>query len=311
MLTLLCSGQGRQHAGMFDLTGDVAAAADLFEHARRLLGNDPRSWIRTASRDALSDNRTAQILCTLQAVSAAVALADIWPEQRCVAGYSVGEVAAWHVAGLLAADDALDLIAERARIMEAARISEQGMLSIRGLAQPVVEDLCASREAAIAIVNPGNVFVLGGERSALHAIADAAIEKHAERVVPVDVKIASHTYLLKEASQAFRATLAALKLKEVPLWQTRLFSGVDGSAVLSPAQGLEKLALQLSHPIQWAACLEACVEAGSRAFLELGPGRALTDMVASTYPHLAARSLDDFHSLHGVRDWLRRVLETD
>jgi [acyl-carrier-protein] S-malonyltransferase len=76
--------------------------------------------------------------------------------------------------------------------------------------------------------------------------------------------------------------------------------------VLNGPAAVGKLASQLSQPVQWAACLEACVEAGVDVFLELGPGRALAEMAASAYPGVAARSVDEFKSLDGVRAWLAR-----
>jgi [acyl-carrier-protein] S-malonyltransferase len=70
---------------------------------------------------------------------------------------------------------------------------------------------------------------------------------------------------------------------------------------------VHKLALQISRPIQWAKCLDGCIEAGAVAFLELGPGRALADMAAGAYPHIPARSVDDFRSVKGIVDWLSRL----
>jgi [acyl-carrier-protein] S-malonyltransferase len=49
------------------------------------------------------------------------------------------------------------------------------------------------------------------------------------------------------------------------------------------------------------------VEAGARVFFELGPGHALADMAAGSYPGMTARSFDDFRSLQGVRAWLQRA----
>jgi [acyl-carrier-protein] S-malonyltransferase len=49
------------------------------------------------------------------------------------------------------------------------------------------------------------------------------------------------------------------------------------------------------------------VEAGARVFFELGPGRALAEMAAGSYPGMTARSFDDFRSLEGVRAWLQSV----
>ena len=84
----------------------------------------------------------------------------------------------------------------------------------------------------------------------------------------------------------------------------RLFSGIDGTSVLDIPAGLDKLAAQISHTVQWAACLEGCVEAGASGFLELGPGRALAEMAATAYPTIPARSAEDFRSVDGARAWL-------
>ncbi|MBN3787414.1 malonate decarboxylase subunit epsilon, partial [Burkholderia sp. Ac-20353] len=92
-----------------------------------------------------------------------------------------------------------------------------------------------------------------------------------------------------------------------PLPGARLVSGIDGASVLDVADGLDKLARQIAEPVEWAACLAGCVEAGATAFLELGPGRALAEMAAGAYPALPARSLADFRSIDGVTSWLARV----
>jgi [acyl-carrier-protein] S-malonyltransferase len=306
-LAILCSGQGGQHPGMFDLTGPALVAAGLFEHAQSLLGHDPRTWLRNASPETLRENRKAQLLCTLQALSAMALLADALPQRRCVAGYSVGEVAAWGVTGLFGPCQTLDLIDLRARAMDAASPPDAGMLFIRGLPRVAIEALCNGREAAIAIVNPGDAWVVGGTNSALAEIATDAHRQGAVRVTPVAVNVPSHTYLLAEAASNFASSLSHAALAPALPSGTRLLSGIDGSVVLNPLDGRRKLAVQIAQPIQWAACLESCVEAGASAFLELGPGRALAEMAASAYPQLPARSLDDFRSQQGVLDWLARV----
>jgi [acyl-carrier-protein] S-malonyltransferase len=305
-LAILCSGQGGQHAGMFALTGACPAAQALFSQAETLLGHDPRSWVSGVEASALHANRTAQLLCVLQALCVATALGEALPRQRCIAGYSVGEVAAWSVAGLFVPRDALALTAARAEAMDAARRGMQGMLFIRGLSRVVIETLLAEQDAAVAIVNPGDAFVVAGSQSALQSVAAAAQRQGAARVVSVGVEVASHSPLMREASAAFREQLAHVSVAATPASGTRLFSGIDGAVVLNGPSAVGKLASQLSQPVQWAACLDACVEAGADAFLELGPGRALAEMAANAYPGVAARSVDEFKSLEGVRAWLAR-----
>lgn len=308
-LAILCSGQGPQHPEMFTLTGDAPEAAGLFAHAGTLLGGrDPRAIVRQDRNEALYQNRVGQILCTLQALAATSILRDAWPRKLIVAGYSVGEVAAWSVAGLLDATTTLDLVARRAETMDAASIPGDGLLFVRGLSRGVIEDLCSSHDVAIAIVNPGDAYVLGGAGKALDALAEKAVAIGAARVVRVAVNVASHTSRLAAASAEFGKILDRTSVKPKPSIGARLFSGIDGSSVLDIPLGLDKLAEQISHTVQWATCLEACVEAGASTFLELGPGRALSEMATAAYPAIPARSLEDFSTLTGLRTWLARVI---
>lgn len=304
-LAILCSGQGRQHPDMFALTADVPEVADLFTHASALLGGrDPRQIVRTETEEVLYRNLIGQVLCTLQALAAAIALRAALPGRMTVAGYSVGEVAAWGVAGLFSAADTLDLVARRAEAMDAASPGEDGLLFVRGLSRSAIERLCEKHDAAIAIVNPGAAYIVGGSRAALRALAGDAAALKATRVAVVPVEVASHTSRLARASDTFRDSLRHVRLMRAPTDGLRVLSGVDGTPVVDAGAGFDKLAAQLSRTVQWGDCLQGCVEGGATAFLELGPGRALSDMVAGAYRDIPARSLEDFRTLRGVEQWL-------
>jgi [acyl-carrier-protein] S-malonyltransferase len=304
-LAILCSGQGLQGPRSFALTGGASEAAGLFAHAAGLLGGaDPRALVQSADASALHRNRTGQVLCVLQAVAAAAALRAAWPDRLIVAGYSVGEVAAWSVAGLVEATATLDLIARRAEAMDAASDPHDGLLFVRGLSRAAVDTLCAQHDAAVAIVNPGDAYVLGGDR--LEALAEAATQAGARHVARIAVAVAAHTPRLVPAATAFRRQLDTVGVAARPHAGVRLLSGIDGSIVLDIRDGLDKLAAQIAQTVQWQACLDSCVEAGATVFLELGPGRALAEMAAGAHRERAARSLDDFETLQGVRAWLAR-----
>jgi [acyl-carrier-protein] S-malonyltransferase len=305
---ILCSGQGPQHPAMFTLTGAAPEAADLFAHAAALLGGrDPRALVQTAQPAELHHNREGQILCALQALAAAAMLRTAWPPRLIIAGYSVGEVAAWGVAGLMDPRNVLDLVARRADAMNASSAPGDGLLFVRGLSRQAVDELCQRNGAAVAIVNPGEAFVIGGAGAALDALAEAAKGLGAARVVRIGVTVASHTPHLAAASVAFRRTLAETPVRRGLNAGVRLFSGIDASPVLDIGAGLDKLAAQISHTVQWAACLDGCVEAGASAFLELGPGRALTNMAAEAWTGLPARSLEEFRTPQGASAWLARA----
>jgi [acyl-carrier-protein] S-malonyltransferase len=305
-LAILCSGQGRQHPEMFALTGGAPKAANLFEHAATLLGQDPRDFVRSESSDALHHNRAGQILCTLQALAAAAVLGEAMRGRIIVAGYSVGEIAAWGVGGLLDPADTLALVARRAEVMDAATQPGDGLMFIRGLPRGEIDRLCEKFKAAVAIVNPGDAFVIGGSRGVLQAIAGEANAMRATKVVDLPVEVASHTKRLVAASAAFRESLRGISVAFPPAAGTRVLSGIDGSPIISVETGLDKLAAQISQTVQWASCLQGCIEAGATAFLELGPGHALSAMAEGAWRDIPARSLENFRSLQGACAWLAR-----
>ncbi|TCU71194.1 [acyl-carrier-protein] S-malonyltransferase [Bradyrhizobium sp. R2.2-H] len=308
-LAILCSGQGGQHRDMFALTGDAPEAAPLFAHAATLLGGrDPRDFVHAESDDALHRNRAGQVLCTLQALAAAAALGDAIPPDAIIAGYSVGEVAAWGVGGLFDATATLDLVARRAEAMDAATRAGDGLIFVRGPSRDEVDRLCERHGTAVAIVNPGDAFVVGGGREALSEFARDARAMHA-RIVALPVEVASHTERLAAASAVFRQTLHEASVIFPPRTGARILSGIDAAPVVSPETGLDKLAAQISRTVQWADCLQACVEAGATGFLELGPGHALSGMAAEAAHGVPAHALDDFRSLQGVRTWLTRHVD--
>ena len=230
------------------------------------------------------------------------------PDRLIVAGYSVGEVAAWGVAGLTTMTDTLDLMARRAEAMDAATLPGEGMIFVRGLPRDAIDRLCERHDAAVAIVNPGDAFILGGSRARLKALAADAKAMNAARVVDVPVEVASHTRRLAKASTEFRDKLSHLAVA-LPRAGIRLLSGIDAAPVIDVKTGLDKLAAQISQTVQWADCLQACIESEATVFLELGPGGALSEMVAGAYSRVPTRSMDDFRTLDGVRAWLTTHLD--
>ncbi len=302
-VALLCSGQGTQHREMFRLTADLPAAAGIFSAARDALGSDPRTFVSTASETSLHANRTAQILCVTQALAAATMIESALTRRAIVVGYSVGEVAAWGIAGLLSPHATVDLARIRAEIMSAASRSDDGLGFLRGLPRERVEALGSRYGVEIAIVNPGDAFIVGGSRASLLAFFEAALAAGATRAGLLPVSVASHTSRLEEAVAPFRDAINAHEPKR-PDRSRALLSGLDGSAVLDIESGVDKLARQLSATVRWDICLDAAVERGASRFLELGPGRALAEMAASAYPTIPARSTEDFRSAAGVCAWL-------
>lgn len=304
-IAILCSGQGAQHRDMFALTGALPEAEPVFAAAARHLdGIDPRAFVREADDAALFSNQAGQVLCCTQAIAAWTALGGLAAARVIVAGYSVGELAAWCCAGMLDTTGTLALAATRARHMDAAAAGlHAGLVAIVGLRRDRIDPMLRNYGCEPAIINGADSLVVGGSDEALEALCAQARASGASRVVRLRVAVPAHTSLLSGAVSGFRKALLDAATRPP---RHALLSGIDGDRVHDVASGCDKLARQVAQTIDWSACLSHCVEARAVAMLELGPGGILARLASASTPGLDIRALEDFRSIDGIRDWLRR-----
>jgi len=305
-VAILCSGQGDQHAGMFDLLADCVDAEPVFATAAKHLGSDPRRLVREAPTDILFNNRVAQILCCTQALAAWTALGEARPVRAVIAGYSTGELAAWGCAGMFDVEATIRLAERRATIMDAVAPSDGGLAGVIGLRRDKLDPLLKKYKLEIAIINDIDSFVIGGRVDALDASCQKALASGAKRAVRIRVTVPSHTKLMAAAVEPFAKELREMAPRS-PRGSYRLLSGIDGAIIWNLEAGCEKLARQICTPVNWAACLQGCREVGAELVLELGPGTALSRMAAPLFSASRVRSTEEFRTLSGLRTWLSRI----
>ena len=303
-LAILCPGQGGQHPGMFDLAlSDPATAAALAGWGvERAAGLAPQAL--PASPEALHDNRIAQPLVVAATLAMWQALRADLPMPALVAGYSIGELAAYGVAGALAPADVVGLAGQRAALMddcvEPGR--PHGMLAVSGLEETALQSLLPAGALHIAIETGEASFIVAGLRDALPGL-EAECEQRGVHATRLPVKVASHTPLMHAAAGSFRPLLETATWSEPAL---AMLSGTSANPVRQRDEALQALTEQIETRIRWSACMDAIAEAGVTVALELGPGAALSRMLRERHGHIEARSASEFRSLAGLAGWLRR-----
>ncbi|MFL9925947.1 acyltransferase domain-containing protein [Herbaspirillum lusitanum] len=309
-LAILCPGQGGQHAGMFDLArGDAKAAAFLDACGLDQLLAQPLAEV-LGNENLLFANRQAQPLLVAAQLALWQALAspisDVFGQPALVAGYSIGELASYGVAGVLQPLPAVRMAAQRAQLMDEAQACggdpDQTLMSVGGMLLEEAQAILNARHAHLAIQTAEDSLVAGGARQALQA-AEPLLQAAGARTGWLPVSIASHTPLMQAAQAPFLHLLAQADLQAPSL---PLLAGVTAQIVTNAQQAEDLLAQQLSHPILWSACMDACAEHGITVALELGPGSALSRMLRERHPHIECRSVSDFRSVQGALSWLQR-----
>jgi [acyl-carrier-protein] S-malonyltransferase len=293
-LLILCPGQGGQHAAMYDLARSDPHGAALLEQLAPQLPDpsNPAAWF---------SNRSAQPAIVACGLATWEALRRDCPPPALVAGYSIGELTAYGVAGALPPGRTVLLAAQRAALMDAcvAPGSPQAMLAISGRRIAALRPLLAAHGFHIAIETGEDACIAGGA-----AANAAAIALPGARIAPLPVAVASHTPYMRAAVEPF----AVLLEKEAfGALQAPVLAGINAMPVRDKDAAIERLSHQLAETIRWDECMDACAEGGITAALELGPGSALSKMLSARHPAIDCRSVADFRSLEGVRRWLERV----
>lgn len=291
-LLLLCPGQGGQHGAMFDLARTVPAAAALLDAC----------GLAATGSGMMFENRVAQPAIVGATLAMWEAIRHRVPAPSLVAGYSVGELSAYGVAGALDPLDTVRLAGIRASLMDAAARAPQALVAIGGLHSERSRALARAGGFEIAIVTGDDSCIAGGLESALAAL-EQAVASAGGRLQRLPVGVASHTALMAPAVTPFAEALAATPFN---VGFCPVLSGIGAERIGDKPRAVDTLSRQLSQTIVWSECMDAAAEAGMTVALELGPGAALARMLQQRHPHIACRSVADFRSLDGIVAWLDR-----
>jgi len=255
----------------------------------------------------LFSNRMAQPLIVAATLATWTALGSAVAQPAIVAGYSVGELTAYAVAGSLAPSDAVRVAGQRAGLMNACRegAPPQALVAVSSVAVAAVEALARPLGFHPAIENGEDSLAVGGPASSREALLEA-VAAAGGRATVLPVELASHTPFIQCAVDPFAALLEEQGLLDP---QAPVVSGISAEPVHDAGKAIAHLSRQLAEPIRWKDCMDALAEASVTVALELGPGSSLTRMLQARHPQIACRSVADFRTLDGVRAWLARHVE--
>ncbi len=297
---LVFSGQGTQGPGMLPWLESVPACQPVLAAMAEWTGRDWRDGLADAPRR--SRNTFAQPLITGTALAAWAALASALDERpAAVAGYSVGELAAYACAGVFTVQTAIALAVQRASLMDAAVLGlDTGLLSVSGLGVAQVLQAQPALECAIEIGADQGIYA--GEVSALTA-GEHALTAQGALCKRLEVRVASHSHWMASAAMGFAAQLEAMSFARP---HAALVLNATGASSRDPQTLRRALSAQIDHTVQWSACMDALAEQGVACVIEVGAGSTLSKMWNQRHPEIPARSLEEFRDVAGAARWMER-----
>ncbi len=279
-------GQGAQKVGMGKAAYEASPEAKLaFDEADRTLGGEPLSKLCFEGPEAslmLTTNTQPAVLATSIALLRGLG-------ERCdfVAGHSLGEYSAHVCAGTFAFGDALGVVRTRGALMQdAVPVGQGAMAAVMGLDRAAVERVCT--EVASGVCEPVNYnsaqqIVIAGSAPAI-AEAREKIKAAGGKAIALPVSAPFHSSLMRPAEDRLAPHLGAIAFRDpsVPV-----YANVDAEPVTTAAAAKEKLLKQVSRAVRWEESVQRMAQDGASLFVEIGPGKVLTGLIARIAPDVA------------------------
>lgn len=276
-------GQGSQSVGMLSaLATEYPQVTATFQEASDTLGQDFWKLVQEGPAEQLNATENTQPAL----VAAGVAVWRVWQAAGgarpvVMAGHSLGEYTALVCAGAMNFAEAVRLVAERGKAMQAAVPTGEGaMAALLGLDDAAVENLCAQATQGGEIVSaanyngPGQV-VVAGSHIAVARVMDLAREAGARRAVKLTVSVPSHCALMEPAVERLKGLLQAARLTPAAI---PVIQNVDAAAHDTVEAVRDRLIRQLSHSVRWTESVRRMADLGVNRVIEAGPGKVLAGL---------------------------------
>jgi [acyl-carrier-protein] S-malonyltransferase len=273
-------GQGSQKIGMAEAVQELPGARQRFEQASALLGRDllaicsdgTTGGPATGELGDLNDTRNTQpALFVIESL-----LADGLKAQgrtaQVVAGHSLGELVALHVAGVFDFATGLALMKTRSTLMAAA--GGGAMTAVMGFDRGELEALVAATDGVvIANDNSSAQVVLSGSPEAVAAVSS---QLQCKRAIPLAVSGAFHSPFMADAAAAFAAELEAVPFADAAI---PVLSNTDPTPETKGPALKARLIHQMTTGVRWRETMEQFSALGISTAVEIGPGAVLSGLI--------------------------------
>ncbi|MBQ7346540.1 MAG: ACP S-malonyltransferase [Clostridia bacterium] len=274
-IAFVFSGQGDQYPGMGkELAENYPVATKVFAMCDEIRSGTS-SQCFAGSEEELKETKNTQPCLFAMELAAATVLTDAGITPDAVAGFSLGEIVACTVAGFVDEKTGFRLVCKRGELMQqAAEQVDSAMAAVIKLSREDVERLCKAFSDVYPVNYncPGQITV-AGLASQMTDFA-AAVKAAGGRAIPLKVKGGFHSPFMREASASFASDLEGAELCQ---GRVTLYSNLTAEPYTEDVVGL--LSAQICHPVRWEDTVRNMIAAGIDTFIEIGPGKTLTNMI--------------------------------
>ena len=289
---------------MLDRLPDHPAVRQTLEAVSAELGYDVRTL---DSPEAFRSTVPVQLALLTAGVAAARALEAEGVIPEAVAGLSVGAFAAAVHSQVLTLADAVQLVKQRAELMEQHSPAGYGLTAIVGLTEDQVAALVREANTSddplyVGTVNSADQIIITGSDNGRQSVSNAALQAGARKVERLDVAVLSHSPLLQPVADALTQTLQTLTLRPPRMVY---IGNVKARALRNTEDIAWDLANNIAHGVRWYETTIVLQELGCTLCVETPPGHVLTNLAKQSIPDVKSIALDEVSLPYVVRQAAR------
>lgn len=289
-IAFVFSGQGDQFPGMGkDLYEKYPAAKKIYDLCDEIRPGTSDQCFNGTEEELKETKNTQPCLYAMELAAASVLMEKgITPDV--VAGFSLGEVVAATVSGAFDNETGFRLVCKRGELMHSeAEKLDTSMAAVVKLTPEQVRAVC-SKYSDVYPVNfncPSQITVSGLSSQMTAFFVD--VKAAGGRAIPLKVKGAFHSPFMKAAAESFAEELKKAEIKERSI---TLYSNMTAEPYADDVVGL--LSSQICSPVQWETIIRNMVSDGVDTFIEIGPGKTLTNMIQKISTDVKAVNITEY-----------------
>ena len=274
-IAFVFSGQGAQYSGMGkELYNSSAAAKSVYDMADGIRKGTSAQCFEGTTEELCKTVNTQPCVFTAD-LAAARFLEEKGVMADCVAGFSLGEIAALAFSGILSDEEAFKLVCKRGELMDKAATENPGaMAAVMKITPEKVEEVCKDFDKTYPVnyTSPAQTVV-----ATTSEIAEAfceAVKAAGGRAKLLAVSGAFHSPFMADAAKGL-----AEYMQDIEFAQPKVTIYSDYTAKPYEGDYKELVRAQVENPVRWQTIVENMIKDGVDTFIEIGVGKTLTGLI--------------------------------